>query len=384
MKSLLLLFTLLAQSAQAAPLTNAQTYGAQHTDAFRNGYPGMIMVKGTTDNNSYMLEADPTTGALPVSISGSVPVTFPYDTNYGTVGSNTLRTAAQIGNATGASDFGAGTTSAQTLRVVLPTDQTAIPVSFGSEVLTGSLASPATGDIIVSTDVTNYTHFSLQLYGTWSGNVQVQVSDDNTNWTPTLLSQSGNPASTPQATVSVNNVYVGDFEGKYVRVEATSNNSGTIQANFFLMDGPSNDQNGRYVGLLTGSNVIGAVTQSGTWTVQPGNTANTTPWLVNQNGRNYATSVRYAYSSGAVDTTSWTEVIASTAAVINWLTIFDSSGQTLELGTGGSGSETRVMIIPPGGVTNVPLKIAAGTRVSLRALSATTGAIGEFDLTGLQ
>ena len=32
--------------------------------------------------------------------------------------------------------------------------------------------------------------------------------------------------------------------------------------------------------LPTGANVIGGVTQSGTWTVQPGNTANTTAWLV--------------------------------------------------------------------------------------------------------
>lgn len=32
--------------------------------------------------------------------------------------------------------------------------------------------------------------------------------------------------------------------------------------------------------LPTGANVIGAVAQSGTWTVQPGNTANTTPWLI--------------------------------------------------------------------------------------------------------
>lgn len=31
--------------------------------------------------------------------------------------------------------------------------------------------------------------------------------------------------------------------------------------------------------LPAGANVIGAVTQSGTWTVQPGNTPNTTPWL---------------------------------------------------------------------------------------------------------
>ena len=32
--------------------------------------------------------------------------------------------------------------------------------------------------------------------------------------------------------------------------------------------------------LTTGALVIGAVTQSGTWTVQPGNTANTTAWKV--------------------------------------------------------------------------------------------------------
>jgi hypothetical protein len=39
------------------------------------------------------------------------------DTNYGTVGANTLRTAAQIGNATGAASFNYGAVSAQTLQV---------------------------------------------------------------------------------------------------------------------------------------------------------------------------------------------------------------------------------------------------------------------------
>lgn len=40
-----------------------------------------------------------------------------------------VRMASQIGNTTGAADYGAGTTDAQTLRVVLPTDQTAVPVA---------------------------------------------------------------------------------------------------------------------------------------------------------------------------------------------------------------------------------------------------------------
>ena len=58
--------------------------------------------------------------ALQLTSSGAliVSATLPYDTNWGVVGANTLRAAAEIGNATGAADFNAGATSAQTLRVV--------------------------------------------------------------------------------------------------------------------------------------------------------------------------------------------------------------------------------------------------------------------------
>ena len=60
--------------------------------------------------------------AVQVDSHGRILVTnsnFPVtvDTNYGVVGANTVRTAAQIGNATGAADFNAGATGAQTLRV---------------------------------------------------------------------------------------------------------------------------------------------------------------------------------------------------------------------------------------------------------------------------
>lgn len=58
------------------------------------------------------------------STNGSLDVNLttagggPLDTNYGTVGANTLRTAAQIGNATGAADFNVGGPTAQTLRTI--------------------------------------------------------------------------------------------------------------------------------------------------------------------------------------------------------------------------------------------------------------------------
>lgn len=53
----------------------------------------------------------------------TVGVTFANDTNYGVVGDDTLRTASQIGNATGGADFNTGVIGAQTLRVGLASDQ---------------------------------------------------------------------------------------------------------------------------------------------------------------------------------------------------------------------------------------------------------------------
>ena len=69
--------------------------------------------------------------ALQLTSAGALVVsaTLPYNTNYGTVGASTLRTASQIGNATGGADFAAGNSSAQTLRVVIASNQVAIPVT---------------------------------------------------------------------------------------------------------------------------------------------------------------------------------------------------------------------------------------------------------------
>lgn len=54
------------------------------------------------------------------------------DTNYGTVGAHTLRTASQIGNATGGADFGSGSATAQTLRVTLSNLPTTLDTNYGS------------------------------------------------------------------------------------------------------------------------------------------------------------------------------------------------------------------------------------------------------------
>lgn len=98
-------------------------------------------------------------------------------------------------------------------------------------------------------------------------------------------------------------------------------------------------------------------------------------------GKTYSDSVRKDYSSGSVTTGAWVQLIASTAAACTALSLFDSSGQTLELGTGAPASETRKLIIPPGGIDGwTPLAIPAATRLSVRAISG-TASVGELDIT---
>lgn len=98
-------------------------------------------------------------------------------------------------------------------------------------------------------------------------------------------------------------------------------------------------------------------------------------------GRSYVTSVRNPYNGVPVTTGAWVQLIASTGSTINTFTLFDSSGQTLELGTGAAMSESRKLIIPPGGLDGtVPLAIPSGTRVSVRAISA-DATVGELDIT---
>ncbi len=113
-------------------------------------------------------------------------------------------------------------------------------------------------------------------------------------------------------------------------------------------------------------------------------TSGVTSFNVHPTGGAYADSVRNVYSSTNVTTGAWVQLIASTAAVINCITLFDSSGQTLKLGLGAALSETITLIIPPGGLSGcIPLHINAGTRVSIEAISGTANG-GELDLTGFQ
>jgi hypothetical protein len=159
--------------------------GAPNTVA--NAWPVLI----TDGTNSISLT---TAGEVKVSVTqplpsgtntiGSVGVTnlpTTVDTNYGAVGASTIRTAAQIGNATGAADFGSGATSAQTLRVVVASDQV-IPVVIsnnvpGTDVLDYKAASAiaaAASDTHTYTISTGKVGTLQQICASGSGKIKVE------------------------------------------------------------------------------------------------------------------------------------------------------------------------------------------------------------------
>lgn len=101
-------------------------------------------------------------------------------------------------------------------------------------------------------------------------------------------------------------------------------------------------------------------------------------------GYDSVTLIRNAYSTTNVTTAAYVQLVASTTADINRLHIFDSSGQDFVLATGGAGSEVDQIQISPGGWdAPVDIFIASGTRISIKAVSATANS-GILLITGLK
>lgn len=95
------------------------------------------------------------------------------------------------------------------------------------------------------------------------------------------------------------------------------------------------------------------------------------PVVVTERVLEFKDGIYFNYAaSGPVTNAAWTEVLAATSADIYQLSLFDGSGFTVELGLGGSGSEARILLIPPGGLpSNLSLYIPSGSRLSIRAVS---------------
>ena len=143
---------------------------------------------------------------------------------------------------------GAGTTNTGTPRVVIATDQAVIPVSDngGSLTVDGTVAATQSGTWNIGTvsSITNALPAGTNAIGKLVANDGVDIGD-----------------------VTINNASIA-VTGTFW--QATQPVSGTV-----------------------------AATQSGTWTVQPGNTANTTPWLTKLNDGTNSVAIKAASTAAA-------------------------------------------------------------------------------------
>lgn len=274
-----------------------------------------------TNTQQSALQAD-SSGRLIVRNS-EFPATI--DTNYGTVGASTIRTASQIGNATGGADFAAGNSSAQTLRVVVASNQVAIPVSQSGTwtvqqgtppwTIQGDSASGASkagnpvqiGGVFNTTQPTVTTGQTVEAQSTARGALIVATGVDNfniNNISGTISLPTGAATSALQTTGNTSLSTIATNTTQLAQGSTTSGELGTLIMGAVTTAAPTyttaktdplslNTSGGLRVdgsGVTqpvsgtfwqTTQPVSGTVTadQGGTWTVQPGNTQNTTAWL---------------------------------------------------------------------------------------------------------
>lgn len=85
---------------------------------------------------------------------------------------------------------------------------------------------------------------------------------------------------------------------------------------------------------------------------------------------NYLNRARLVYSVTPVFTISWVELLSSVGLTdVKEIEIFDSSGETLQLGVGANGSEISKIYVFPGGNGRIPLQIDAGERLAVKSVS---------------
>lgn len=372
---------LLAPPAAAGALTDFASLPVP----MRQQVTGMY-VKGQGTNTWYALEVDPTTGNLPFAYGG--------DQNYGLVGVNTLRTAAQIGNATGAADFGQGAVSAQTLRTV------SVLSNGSADLATGAGATGATVlRVVLPTD---QTAIPAAQNGTWT--VEPGNTANTTPWLMTVNQGGHSAVVTLGGALTVDGSAVTQPVSGTMTANAGTGTFAVSAASLPLPAGAATAAN-----QTTGNSTLSAISGQLPATLGAKATAASlavtvasdqvvpvsgTFWQATQpvsiaaaplapTGRTSSLVYRNNDSSVNITTSAYVQVVASTAGAINRLYVFDSSGSALIVATGAAASEVDKLYIPPGG-SGVPyeINIPAGTRVAVKALDVNATS-GQLIMTGL-
>lgn len=228
-------------------------------------------------------------------------------------GTNAIgKLAANSGVTIGAVELAAAQTLSTVTTVTSLTQMNGVAISMGTGVRdTGTQrVTIATNDAVPVTDNSGSltVDYATTGSGTAIGALRVELPTNGTGVIATVGAVTAITNALPAGTNGI---------GKLTA------NSGVDIGDVDITSIAAGDNNIGNVDIVT----MPAVTQSGTWTVQPGNTANTTPWLVKEQRPPTGTRTQVA------DIASDTQILASNTARLG-ATVYNDSSALLYLGLG--------------------------------------------------
>lgn len=203
-----------------------------------------------------------------------------------------------------------------------------------------------TAQAVGTTDAGNYKTVAVHITSQGgSSTINFQGSNDNTNWVAVGLTSAASAATEVNGTTSASLIYHGGLPYRYFRLNVTGIASGTTAGTIVFSTLPFPARGGTMLAA-----------QNGTWTVQPGNTQNTTAWKMEQQfsyGRATA-DTQIKGSAGFIHTINIAPTGTVTAGV---LTVYDSTSET--------GTVIYSVSLPVTSFTpfSVPLNVIAGTGI---------------------
>lgn len=235
-------------------------------------------------------------------------------------------------------------TMANSAPVAIASDQSPVAVKNGYQNNTGLSCTGVNSDLFPATDVSGYIWGALHLQTiSASGTISFQGGDDNSQFPAIFAYRVDNPGYAVGTTgaTTAGFTYVFPITTQYLRIRQTAG-SGTSTGILRLYTTP--------IPLMLSSTLA---YQGSTWTIQPGNTQNTTPWLVagpNANGTQAANSAANTVIKNAP---GWLYHAIVTTLGTAGLTIYDNAS---------TNSGTPLLVIPASAAVGTIYSFPSGAR----------------------
>ncbi len=359
------------------------------TNAFidGNGRPSLFVVSALDPTQPVIVTGVSLTNANAVHVaivdgSGNQIISFGGGTQYANGSAQATPTGTVALGWDGANVRALSTDSTGKLQLGTVTISGTVTANAGTNLNTSALALETGGNLATIAGAVSSSKMNVNVSSVTSG-AAIQLLDSG--GTNKLAINASGQVTISNSGFNVNNTPSVSQSGTWnVGLSAGSNNIGGVE---IIDSGGTNKLSINASGQITLSNTgfnvnnTPAVTQSGTWTVQPGNTQNTTPWLSAPSANTGAVAPTPSYQSALTNTKVAVKASAGNYyghhiynpnSVVTYIQLFNKATGSVTLG---STTPDWVLIVPPQGILDdLSFQIPVWGFGTALTLAATTGA----------